>query len=73
MHIMQMLLVLTPVFFVALFLMCFYREKLKQYPIINYLMIGACAAFFFCWNYAAYEKGWLKDGFMTLDNISPFI
>jgi hypothetical protein len=68
-----MLLVLTPVFFVALFLMCFYREKLKQYPIINYLMIGACAVFFFCWNYAAYEKGWLKDGFMTLENISPFI
>ena len=73
MHIMEMLLLLTPVFFVALFLMCFYRDKLKQHPIINYLYVAACAVFFFCWNYAAYEKGWLEDGFMTLENISPFI
>lgn len=73
MHIMQMLLALTPVFFAGLFLLCFFREKLKHHPIINYLFIAACAVFFFCWNYAAYEKGWLRDGFMTLENISPFI
>ena len=73
MHIMQMLIAFTLVFFVALFLMCLYRDKLKQYPIINYLFISACAIFFFCWNYAAYERGWLEDGFMTLENISPFI
>ena len=73
MHIMQMLLAFTPVFFVALSLMCLYREKLKLYPIINHLFLAASAVFFFCWNYAAYQHGWLKDGFMTLENISPFI
>ena len=73
MHIMQMLLALTPVFFAGLILMCFYKDKLKQHPIINQLFVIVCAVFFFCWNYAAYEKGWLKDGFMTLENISPFI
>lgn len=72
MHIMQMLGGLTLVLCVALFLMCFFREKLKH-PIVNPLFIIACAFFFFCWNYAAYERGWLEDGFMTLENISPFI
>ena len=72
MHMMQMLGGLTLVLFVALFLMCFFREKLKH-PIVNSLFLIICAVFFFCWNYAAYEKGWLEDGFMTLENISPFI
>ena len=72
MHIMQMLGVLALVFFVGLFLMCFFRKKLKN-PIINPLFIIICAVFFFCWNYAAFEHGWLEDGFMTLENISPYI
>ncbi len=72
MHIMHMLSVLSLVFFVALFLMCFFREKLNN-PIINPLFIFVTAAFFFCWNYAAYELSWLEDGFMTLENISPYI
>ncbi|MBQ2894295.1 MAG: hypothetical protein IJB94_05145 [Clostridia bacterium] len=72
MHIMVMLSVLALVFFVALFLMCFFRKKLNN-PIVNPLFLIVCAVCFFCWNYAAYERGWLKDGFMTLENISPFI
>lgn len=64
---------LSLVFFIALFLMCFFRDKLKKHPFINALFIIGCAAFFFCWNYAAYERGWLQDGFMTLENISPMI
>lgn len=72
MHMMQMLGGLTLVVCVALFLMCFFREKLKH-PIVNPLFLVVCAVFFFCWNYAAYERGWLEDGFMTLENISPFI
>lgn len=72
MHMMQMLGGLSLVFFVALFLMCFFREKLKS-PIINHLFIIVCAAFYFCWNYAAYERGWLEYGFMTLENISPLM
>ncbi len=72
MHMMQMLGGLTLVFFVGLFLMCFFREKLSN-PIFTPLFIIVCAICFFCWNYAAYERGWLEDGFMTLENISPFI
>ena len=72
MHIMVMLSVLALVFFVALFLMCFFRKKLSN-PLVNPLFLIVCAVCFFCWNYAAYERGWLEDGFMTLENISPFI
>jgi len=69
---MQMLIGLSLALFAALFLMCFFREKLNH-PIVNPLFLIVCAVFFFCWNYAAYERGWLGDGFMTLENISPFI
>lgn len=72
MHMMQMLIGLSLALFAALFLMCFFRDKLKH-PIVNPLFLIVCAVFFFCWNYAAYERGWLDDGFMTLENISPFI
>ena len=72
MHIMQMLGIITIVFFVALFLMCYYRDKLDN-PLINNLFLICDAFFMFCWTYAGFEKGWLKDGFMTLENISPFI
>lgn len=72
MHMMQMLGGLSLVFFAALFLMCYFREKLNN-PVINPLFVIVCAVCFFCWNYAAFERGWLKDGFMTLENISPFI
>ena len=72
MHITQMLGILSAVFFVAIFLMCLFREKLKN-PYVNALFIAVAAVFFFCWNYAAYERGWLEDGFMTLENISPYI
>ena len=68
----QMLWVLSLVFVIALFLMCYFRERL-YYSIINPLYIVVCAVFFFCWNSAAYERGWLQDGFMTLENISPYI
>ena len=69
---MQMLGGLSLVLFLALFLMCFFREKL-HHPVANPAFLVACAVFFFCWNYAAFERGWLEDGFMTLENISPFI
>ena len=46
MHITQMLAVLSIVFFVAIFLMCLFREKLKH-PVINPLFIAVCAVFFF--------------------------
>ncbi len=73
MHIMHMLGIICALFFIALFIMCFFREKLKSYPIINYLFIAADLLVFLGWNYAAYELGWLSDGFMTLENVSPYI
>ncbi len=73
MHIMHMLGIISAVFFVALFFMCYFRDWLRAHPFINYLFIGADVLVFFTWNYAAYELGWLEDGFMTLENISPFI
>lgn len=69
---MQMLGVLSAVFFAALILMCWHREKLNH-PIFPPLFWFVCVAFFFCWNYAAFERGWLDDGFMTLENISPYV
>lgn len=72
MHIMHMLGILSAVFFVSLFLMCYFRDKLKH-PIIEPLIIIADAVFFFSWNLAKYEHSGLAGGFMTLDNISPFI
>lgn len=71
MHMMQMLGAITLVFCIALFLMCFFREKLNH-PLISPLFIIVCAVFFFCWNYAEYDRGSLKNGFMTLENISPY-
>ena len=72
MHIMHMLGIISLVFFVAMFLMCFFRDRL-EHKIINLLFIIVNTVFLFCWNYAGYELGWLDDGFMTLENISPYI
>ncbi len=72
MNIFHMLGMFAIVMFSALFLMCFYRHKLND-PVVNPLLLIVCAVFFFCWNLAAYQLGWLSDGFMTLENISPFI
>lgn len=69
---MHMLSILSVVFCIALFFMCYFREKL-HHRFIEPLFIIADAVFFFCWNYAKFERGSLGDGFMTFDNISPFI
>ena len=72
MHMMIMLTILSAVFFIALGLMCYFRDKLAS-RLFDMLFVVANAICFFCWNYAAYERGWLRDGFMTLENISPYI
>lgn len=72
MHIIHMLGILSTVFFVALFFMCYFRDKLSH-PIIEPMIIIADAVFFFSWNLAKFERSGISDGFMTLDNISPFI
>ena len=72
MHIMQMLGGISLVFLFALFLMCLFCDRLKS-PLVNALLIISCAIFMFAWTFAMYEHNGLKNGFMTLDNISPFI
>ena len=69
---MLMLGIIALVFFVSMFLLSFYREKLGH-EIINRLFIAVNTVFLFAWTYAGYELGWLDDGFMTLENISPYI
>ena len=58
--------------FVSLSLMCLYRDLINP-KFWNPVFIVADLIAFFCWNYAAYQRGWLDDRFMTLDNISPMI
>jgi len=72
MNMMQMVAFMVICYFITLTLLCVYR-KIINVKIANYVFIAVDLVFFFCWNYAAYLRGWLKDGFMTLENISPFI
>lgn len=72
MHMMHMLGILTFIFFLSVFLMCLYRNKIN-FKIWNIIFIILDIGAYFCWNYAAYLKGWLEDGWMTLGNISPFM
>ena len=58
-------------FFLSLFFLCFYKDKLNV-KFFNGLFIVLDIIFFLLWNIAAAEKGWLADGFMTMENISPF-
>jgi len=68
----QMLGIISGVFFAALFLMCYFRDKLGH-TLINTLFVAIDAVLLFCWTYAGYEVGWLDGGYMTLANISPYI
>lgn len=58
-------------YFLSLFFLCFYRDKLNI-KFFNGLFIVLDMILFLLWNIASAEKGWLADGFMTLENISPF-
>jgi hypothetical protein len=59
-------------YFFSVALICLYRDKINI-KIFNVVFFVTNAVFFFCWNYAAYQKGWLNKGFMTFDNISPMM
>ena len=64
--------IFTFFFFVTLSLMCFYRTKINT-KLCNIIFIAADFLAYSAWNYAAYLKGWLSDGWMTLGNISPLM
>lgn len=72
MHMMLMLGILTVIYFITLFIMCLYRAKIN-FEVCNTVFIIVDFAAFFAWNYAAYQLGWLDNGWMTLGNISPLM
>ena len=67
-----MLMFFALFFLGSLALMCIFREKLAS-PLINNLFVISTVVFYFFWNLAGSWLGWLDDGFLTLENISPFI
>ena len=58
-------------YFITLFFLCFYRDKLNI-KLCTTVFIIVDMILYLLWNIAYAEKGMLKDGFMTLENISPF-
>lgn len=72
MNMMQMVGLMVVCYFITLTLLCVYRKAINV-KVANTIFILVDIVFFFSWNYSAYLKGWLDDGFMTLENISPFI
>lgn len=71
-NMMQMVAIMVACYFITLTLLCIYRN-LINIRIANAVFIIVDLVFFFCWNLAAFQVGWLYDGFMTLENISPLI
>jgi len=72
MHIVYMLFIVTFIFLLSLLIMCLFRDKIKGNT-INAIMVFSCAVFLFAWTYATYENNGLRSGFITFDNISPYI
>ena len=72
MDMMFVLGILTLIFFVSLMIMCLYRTKINV-KLWNTLFVIFDFLAYSCWNYAAYQKGWLDEGWMTLGNISPLM
>lgn len=72
MNMMQMVGTMVCCYFVTLTLLAIYRNIINV-KVGNAVFIIVDLIFFLFWNYAAYQRGWLRDGFMTLENISPFI
>ena len=72
MNMMQMVGLMVICFFITLTLLCIYRKAINI-KVANGVFIIVDLIFFFWWNYSGYLAGWLDDGYLTLENISPFI
>ena len=60
-------------YFISLLLICLYRDKINV-KFFNGVFIVANLIFFALWTLAASQRrGGMDDGFMTLENISPYI
>lgn len=72
MNMMQMVGVAALIFFVTLTMIVSLRDKINI-KLGNAIFTLTNIVIFFLWNYSAYMRGGLDDGFMTLENISPLI
>ncbi|MBP3401783.1 MAG: hypothetical protein J6K85_01860 [Clostridia bacterium] len=72
MNMMQMVGIMVLCYFTSILALSFFHKYINV-KLGNTIFIIADLVFFFAWNYAAYQRGWLESGFMTLGNISPFI
>ena len=70
MNMIMMLMIFTLIAFVSIILMCLFKGKMPP-KIWNIAFIVADLVVYLCWNLAAFERGWLDEGWMTLENISP--
>ena len=64
--------ILSLIYFVSVLIMCVYRFKIN-FKLWNGVLIVANFMAYSCWNYAAYQQGWLDEGWLTLGNISPLM
>lgn len=71
MNMMQMVGIMVALYVIALTAICIYRKAINT-KIVNAVFLIVDLALFACWAYASYKRGW-TDGFMVLENISPFI
>ena len=66
------LVTLTLIFFASVLMMSIYRFRIN-FKLFNGILIFADFLAYSCWNYAAYQKGWIDGGWMTLGNVSPLM
>ena len=59
-------------YFISLFLICLYKDRINT-KVFNGIFIAFDLLFYLFWNISSAQNGGLKDGFMTLENISPYI
>ena len=72
MDMMLVLGILAAIFLVSLTLIALYHDTLNV-RVFNAMFMIVDVIFYFVWNIGMYERGWLSDGFDTLENISPMI
>ncbi|MBE5744922.1 MAG: hypothetical protein E7355_02165 [Clostridiales bacterium] len=70
MNMLTVLAILTVLYFFSLVLLCEYRYQINI-KLFNGIFICADLLFYLCWNVGMWQKGWLDNGFHTLENISP--
>lgn len=69
---MQMVGILAACYLLTLIALCVFR-KVINIRVANAIFMIVDALFFMGWTYASFVNGWSESGFLSFDNISPFI